>query len=155
MWFSRLEIPVGDVSNCQEDITEDFKMGIKLCKGMVLLLVLLVITSSCSKSNEQIIAKEVSKMKSELPVKFGDNVTLVKVEAGENEIISTYEIRGVDKSKIDDALISKLKSTAVSQLKNDRDIEKFFKRGIGVRIICTDETEDELLSFTILREDLG
>jgi len=118
-----------------------------------IVLALLFIVSGCSKSNEKIINDAVSELKPNLPRKANDQVTWVDVEAGQDELIYIYEIRGIDQSQLDiEAMVPKLKSVMIPLLKKEKSMERTFKRNIRLKYIYKNEVGEELLNFNISRE---
>jgi hypothetical protein len=121
-----------------------------------IVLALLFIISACSQSNEEIINDAVTELKPSLPRKANDQVTWVDVEAGQDELIYIYEIRGIDQSQLDiEAMVPKLKSVMIPLLKKEKSMERTFKRNIRLKYIYKNEVGEELLSFNISREDMG
>jgi hypothetical protein len=125
-------------------------------KRFFIVLALLLIIFSCSKSNEEVINDSVRKMKPGLPLKTHEYVTWIDVKPGQDEIIYLYEIHGIDQTKIDkDTMIPKLKSSMILYLKSQKDSERLFKRNISLKFVFQNEAGDELFNCNISREDLG
>lgn len=131
-------------------------MNSYLLKRIIIALALLLTIASCSKSNEEAINDSLRKVKPELPLKINEYVTWVDAQAGQDELIYLYEMRGVDESKIDkESVIPKAKMSLITFLKGQKDAEVFFKRNISLRIVFRNEDGDHLFSFAVSRGDLG
>lgn len=130
-------------------------MNLSHSKLLIITLLSLLILLSCSKSNETIINDAVGKTKARLPVELSQYTTWVDVKAGYNEIVFIYEIKGADQSVIDDKIIAESRAKTISSLKNQENIEKFFKRNINFTFIYLDKEKNELMNITITRNDLG
>ena len=124
-------------------------------KLAIITLLSLMAILSCTKSNESIISDEVKRIKSRLPAEMNQYTTWVDVRPATNEIIFVYEIKGVDQSLVTDKLIAESKSKAISGLRSQKNMEKYFKRNINLTCIYLDEDQNELMNMTITRNDLG
>ncbi len=127
-----------------------------LVKRIVVLLALLLIISSCAKSNEQMINEAINEIKPDLPWRVNERMALVDLKAGKDEVIFLCEVRGVDESKIDkETLIPRIKTAFIPVMKKQKDTERIFKRNIRTTFIFNNVAGDELFSVGISREDLG
>jgi hypothetical protein len=125
-------------------------------KRIFIVLALLLLISSCAKSNEEIINDTIREVKPELPMRYNDRLAWVDLRAGKDEVIFLCEIRGFDQSRIDkETMPSKLKTELIPFLKSQKDTKRIFKRNIRITFVFNDEAGEELFNFAVSREDLG
>lgn len=126
-------------------------------KSFTLILVvitLLLLISSCGKSNEEIISDEVNQMKPMLPLKNDDYIALVDVEAGNDEIIYVYELSDIGQNIFDSTNIPLMKPNIIEFFKAKKNMDDIFKRNITLKIMFIDQIGYEVSSFSISKNDM-
>ena len=126
-------------------------------KSFTLILVvitLLLLISSCGKSNEEIISDEVNQMKPMLPLKNDDYIALVDVEAGNDEIIYVYELSDMGQNIFDSTNIPLMKPNIIEFFKTKKNMDDIFKRNITLKIMFIDQIGYEVSSFSISKNDM-
>ena len=121
---------------------------------ILFLITLILLISSCGKSNEEIISDEVNQMKPMLPLKNDDYIALVDVKAGNDEIIYVYELSDIGQNIFDSTNIPLMKPIIIEFFKTKKNMEDIFKRNITLKIMFMDQIGYEVSSFSISKNDM-